>query len=377
MDVIELECPHCGDALELDAAFAGGVCRCSTCGTLMTVPADPSKDRAETLTRRDRPDSPSGRVQTPGARPDVPSARPERPDVPGARPEAPGIERSSSDDLGELAGASAAASTARIIPPSTDELYITSSGKSLKLAASVVPTARKKKKVIRGTIIAAFVLFVLGIVGIIFLAIQLLFSTTDGPKEIEVPEYVGIDPAVNPIKKSEVNLLNVPLGSEVAIIVDATTFARVWYPQVREIVSHAVSLSAANDYMIIPWTDLNPKSFPGKKPGKVAKDQLAKLDQFLAVSNVGTASPVPFAELALEERADQIVLVAGRTLEESELAGLRDAIAKRVDTRFDAIVIGDHDEALEKLAKDNKGRYVSVKLEQVQKWYEEWKKGGS
>lgn len=375
MDVIELECPHCGDALELDAAFAGGVCRCSTCGTLMTVPADPSKDRAETLTRRERPDAPGGRAETPGgARPDVPGGRPSRPDVPGARPDVPGSARDSSADLGELAGAGTAAP--QIITPASDDLYITSSGKSLKLATAVVPTARKKKKVIRGTIIAGFVLFVLGIVGIIFLAIKLLFSATDKPGDITVPDHVGIDPAVNPITKSELNLLNVPLGSEVAIVVDGTSFARVWYPKVREIIGHAASQSATVDYMIIPWTDLNPKSFPGKKPEKIGQDKLTKLDDFLSISNVGSTSPAPFVELALEQRADQIVLVVGRSLEESEVASLRDAIAKRVDTRFDVIVIGDHDEALQKLAKDNKGVYISVKIEQIEKWYDQWKKGG-
>lgn len=375
MDVIELECPHCGDALELDAAFAGGVCRCSTCGTLMTVPADPSKDRAETLTRRDRPDSPGGRAETPGARPDVPGGRSSRPDVPTARPDVPGSARDSASDLEDLASASASKPTPQILTPAADDLYITPSGKSLKLAEAVVPTARKKKKAVNGAIIAGFVLFVIAIVAVIIVAINMLTGITSKPKAVDAPEIVGVDPAINPLVASEVTLLSVPLGSEAAIIVDATSIARSWYPKMREIIGHTVSRSSSVDFMIIPWTDLNPKSFPSKKPEKIGQDKLAKLDEFLSVSNVGATSPIPFVDMALEERADQILLIVGRPLDKDEITALTAAIAKRVDTRFDAIIIGHHDAALATLAKDNKGRYVSLKTEQLQTWYSQWKKG--
>jgi len=368
MDVIELECPHCGDALELDAAFAGGVCRCSTCGTLMTVPADPARERAEAVTRRDRPDAPGGApASAGGGRPDVPggAVRPDAPPGGSARPDAPSSARPDSP-----APAPAASSPTAV----TDELYITSSGKSLKLAEAVVPTARKRKKVIRATVIGAFVAFVLVIIGVIALAISLLMNA--GKPKPETPDHVGIDPNVNPIKAAEANVLGIPIASETAIVMDATGFARQWYPWMREIIGHAVGLSAATDYMIIPWTDLNPKSFPSKKPEKIGPDKLAALDKFLAgPSNVNDASPAAFVGMALEERADQIILIAGQPLDEAEVQALRDAIAKRVDTRVDAIAIGAHDAGLEQLAKDNKGKYISVTTEQLQKWHADWKKG--
>jgi hypothetical protein len=37
--VISLPCSHCQKTLEVDEAFAGGVCRCQHCGTIQTVPA--------------------------------------------------------------------------------------------------------------------------------------------------------------------------------------------------------------------------------------------------------------------------------------------------------------------------------------------------
>ena len=39
LKLIELECPGCSERLELDAGFAGGVCRCQHCGTIQTVPS--------------------------------------------------------------------------------------------------------------------------------------------------------------------------------------------------------------------------------------------------------------------------------------------------------------------------------------------------
>jgi hypothetical protein len=37
--MIRLNCTSCREAMEIDEAFAGGVCRCRSCGTIQTVPA--------------------------------------------------------------------------------------------------------------------------------------------------------------------------------------------------------------------------------------------------------------------------------------------------------------------------------------------------
>jgi hypothetical protein len=37
--MISLSCTNCKSVLEIDDAFAGGVCRCTHCGTIQTVPA--------------------------------------------------------------------------------------------------------------------------------------------------------------------------------------------------------------------------------------------------------------------------------------------------------------------------------------------------
>ncbi len=57
-EAIELECPVCSELLEIDIGFAGGICRCSNCGALMTVPTNTGTERAERVGRPDRPDGP-------------------------------------------------------------------------------------------------------------------------------------------------------------------------------------------------------------------------------------------------------------------------------------------------------------------------------
>src|SRR5436305_1348994 len=36
--MIQINCTHCKALLQIDDAFAGGVCRCRYCGTIQTVP---------------------------------------------------------------------------------------------------------------------------------------------------------------------------------------------------------------------------------------------------------------------------------------------------------------------------------------------------
>ncbi|WP_432799977.1 hypothetical protein [Poriferisphaera sp. WC338] len=65
MSKLELECPGCESVLRLDKAFAGGVCRCSHCGMLMSVPKHPTAHGQITKVQAvQRPESPGEGVGT-------------------------------------------------------------------------------------------------------------------------------------------------------------------------------------------------------------------------------------------------------------------------------------------------------------------------
>jgi hypothetical protein len=50
MPNIAVVCPSCNESFKLDDAFAGQACRCAHCGTLMTVPDDPTSQKIEAIT---------------------------------------------------------------------------------------------------------------------------------------------------------------------------------------------------------------------------------------------------------------------------------------------------------------------------------------
>ena len=77
---VVVQCFKCGAILELDEGFRGGVCRCSTCGSLLQVPrADVEEQHSPG--RISRPAAPTVNPSPPLARPDVPPARPVPKDV--------------------------------------------------------------------------------------------------------------------------------------------------------------------------------------------------------------------------------------------------------------------------------------------------------
>lgn len=377
MDVIELECPHCGDELELDAAFAGSVCRCSTCGTLMTVPADPKQERSEKIARRDRPDAPDGGSESQASdaavvdgasaraeSPIAPAAAATRPDTPSARPDFPGDEPTPARPESPVAAM-----------PAEEDVFVTDTGKAVHLHGRV-PTARKRKKqAIRTTVIAAFVGLTLMLVVVIILAMNMLFGDKK-PKNTDTPEIVGVDPSKNPITDNVADILGVSIGKECAIIIDGTGFSRTWFPMLSEIIAREVALAPDTEFLVIVYTDIGPALFPGDKPAKIDKAKIADLEKFLSrITTVNDGSVVAAAQKALDARADQLLIVAGRALEANEMSDLTAAVSKRVDTQVDVVLIEADDAALGDFAKANKGRHVRLKSELLKQWYDAWKKG--
>ncbi|QQE11670.1 hypothetical protein JD969_19650 [Planctomycetota bacterium] len=62
--MLELHCPKCNQSLNIDEAFAGSVCRCSNCGTLMSIPELPASKHNtppedQPISRIDNPLQPS------------------------------------------------------------------------------------------------------------------------------------------------------------------------------------------------------------------------------------------------------------------------------------------------------------------------------
>jgi hypothetical protein len=104
---LQVNCRICGKAMILDRGFAGGVCRCSDCGTLMKVPERlfenaQGSSMGDSGPVRDRPAAPAASTPTTGA--GIPSPRRPQPTPQPGR-------SSSSVSLADLSGADAGGSS--------------------------------------------------------------------------------------------------------------------------------------------------------------------------------------------------------------------------------------------------------------------------
>lgn len=352
--MIELECPQCKSMLELDAGFAGGVCRCSSCGTLMTVPTDPTHERAEMLTRPDRPDAPGSK--RPSAASPLPSAD-ARPEAPG-RPETPGAPAAPAETPAEAPAATA-----------DTEVFTTASGKIIRVPRRLVVTAKTKRKVIRGTIIAVFfgvmAVIVVGTVSAIF------FATRSGaPDEAENVETHGeYDRSTNPYKLNSPNFLTIPLRGKAIVVMDSSESSSRWMSAMRAAVVSAASKAPSGGlFQVIIWGE---QGYTASPPEPKAMDgaAIAELEKFLdAVVSRGDASPLTALEKAIEFKPDQIILVTGKTLSRNQIRNIGDLIEPE-KVKFDAVTMDTELLELEALTKKKGGRYINLPTSQLTEWY--------
>lgn len=287
MQTLELECPSCQEMLELDAGFAGGVCRCSNCGTLMTVPSDAG--RAETLSR-------------PSSAPSYGVAD----DDDDADALASLSEASSGSGLSER-GASGRRSSGRSAAVEPGE-YRTSSGKVVRLDSTVkVPTANKRKTVRVATTVIFFGVVAAGVVAGV-LVILAIMSSGGGPGGTGGggDAVVAYDPAANPYELPFANIAGLPVQGSVAVVVEASGDSADWMQPFGDLVSAGLS-----------------------KPGEGATVGLYAAGS--ADNGYAGIDPTPVADLGPDELTDWFAKMPAA--DEPDFAGAtRDAIDTAPDT---------------------------------------------
>lgn len=283
MDQIELECPKCKTLLNLDSGFAGGVCRCSNCGTLMTVPSDPSNEKAEEVIGRrrpQRPGSPEGSKRS--SRPDTPDAvhgaprsskrdRPEDNVAPEGQMvvdpsansdgDAPDVTESETESFEPIekprpsrrSGSKSRSSKSkrggtrrgRAEPPEEDEgeqILVTKSGKKITVSSTRnIPTAKKSKKMlIRAITAVIFISVLLVIIGISVAAIALLASS-DTDQQIAIEQQLAFDVqnfsydrSANPVLMDKPNAMGFPMRGRTMIVIIVSQESKPYLPFVAK-----------------------------------------------------------------------------------------------------------------------------------------------
>lgn len=340
---IDLNCPGCDALLELDRGFAGGVCRCSTCGTLMTVPRV-ANEKAERLLRAERP----------GEAPPRRSERPERPE----RPESPRRERP-----GNTPPSSPPPSHSSSTDSSDEQTFRTASGREIRLDERRVPMANAKRQAIRAATVAVFVAVVGGALGLCGLAAYMLL-TQPTAEEIAASNYVetfSYDESANPFAIEAPNLLGLPLTNRVALIFDPSNLSASTLGVLREALLDGLSRDANSvrvSLYILEAEDGFVLLADREPLGRADLDTMR--DALSDTRNEPTGvSLLTAVQQALDFDPQTLITVTGRDLPGAEAAAIEEAIPAE-GVRFDALMIGADSFALEDAARRTNGHYATL-----------------
>jgi len=351
MATLELDCPGCDQTLELDAGFAGGVCRCSHCGTLMTVPSDTSQG-AEKLSRPDRPD---------------------RPDAPGpARPESPGQRSTEADDVeveAQVDGEAEAEATG-----DATQTYTTASGQTVRLDQHSVPTAAPKKRPMVRAVTAGVIVAVLaGLVGLVGFALMTVMGGGDDGtptgKQAAVDQF-GYDPSVNIYTLEEPNVLGLPLGQTTAIVVDASGNSRDWLGLVQDAVRVGVMREGgAGNLGLVYAKEAKPLAL-SDKPTSLGDLTTEKIHAFQdPIAAAGVAPLAPAVERAMKWSPDKLILVTGQMIDSGEADAIAQTLGDNASVTVVVVLINRFSDAAKQLAESRGGRFVELSSGQLTRWY--------
>ncbi len=343
--MLELECPSCGEQLELDRGFAGGVCRCFGCGTLMTVPADPRHHAPEKLVRPSAPGAPASQPEDAADRP----ARPDRPDRP-ARPDSPAPTPAASGET------------------EASDTYTTASGQVVHVAADSVPTARRRRTGVRVTTAAVFIVIVLAIVGACVGAIVVLVSGPPAPDATaSAVEQFGYDPSVNPYTLQSPTIVGLPITASTAVIVDASGASRGWLELVQDQLNLGLTRPGkAAAVRLVYAAEPDPRAFAARTASGSDPERLASFQSEFRARGVAPLGDA--VTMALDQSPERIVLITGQTFYGSDADAFVEPL-REAAVQVDVIDVGGDNDALRDLAESTGGRYVALAERDLQDWY--------
>jgi len=339
--MIDLNCPDCGVPLRIDEGFAGGICRCSHCGALMTVPEDRTR-HAEQLHRAERP----------------------------GRPEAPG------------AAAPAASSDS--------EQFVTASGRTVEVPTERlrrVPVAQRKRYGVRIAVVTAFVLIAAGLAVALIVSVANVLQSQQGepvtPERAEeeaaavTAEAYAYDPRANPYLIEEPNLFGIPVdlasGRTLRIVVDASAAMQPQIDFAREVLTANLRTLEPTGaaVQVLFAAGGAARAYPAEPQPAGRWDMPGWMEALDAIEAGGQIRLEPAIEAALDPKPDRLAIVLRMTPRQAVMEELAaTVVASGVPT--DVIQLGRSSPGLEPIAERTGGRYVDLPEAQITDWYMEY-----
>jgi len=397
MDQMELECPGCGALLEIDAGFSGAVCRCFECGTLMTVPADASREKPEQLRRPEAPapvsrnritDDIADEIELTNGQGPVGSEGPTgligmpSESIPSERLSTENTyirDYTSAEDEHTPQPARAATHASVGDMPSSDALlYTTASGRRVRVRRNaVIPTAQKRRRrLVKATTLVLLLALAASVIGVIFVALRLVSApiVDENPDPITARDL--FDPRVNPFLDDQPRFFGLKLAPRSVVLLDLSGNSQPWFEDANLALRNTMAnLRESQALQIIYFAEDRLHRVP-ETAQPISPEHRERIQQLRdELWPAGTADPRRALAAALAQHPDQVVLVTSQILFDQQiqdlLASVQDVGASRV--RVDVMMVGESQSELQDFAHKAGGQFVQVPLGNFRQWYQAYR----
>lgn len=347
MQTLDIECPSCGEMLELDAGFAGGVCRCSNCGTLMTVPSEAGK--AESLIK---PTSSTamgaGGLDSMG----VPDPEPRR------------SNRASKSKSGKGKRGKSKKGRPTIATIEAGE-YRTTSGKIIQVEETTrVPMAESKKKQIRMATTIVFFSIVAAVVAIAAVAI-IMFSGGPGNFVGGGNSDVEYDPAANPYTLTYANVMGLPVQGHTAVVIEASQYSEEWMAQVGDIITAGLSKEMQGGEVALIGAANKPVLLAGGPPRKLPLKPGELGTWFNKLPAEGEADMSAAIKSALDSKPETLIVIVGYA-DSANIEAWDALVADQKEMKVHAVHIGNSSPELQGWMGERGGETVVLSIDQIE-----------
>jgi hypothetical protein len=386
MPEIELDCPSCQEHLTLDEAFADGVCRCSNCGTVMSVPSQARSQSTRPGAPMLRPDLPAG-VKSHGRK-----KRRQLVDEITVEAEQEAIEAQSerlnpaamdTDEIAleefehDLDDRESSAHHAMLVTAKEDGSFVTPSGRKISVSSpALIPTApsvQEEQEPRRRSMMITFVGMLIMtastilILGITYFSMMLLNEQANQAADPASPTATA--PTSNPFSSDQPNFFHLPLKNQTALVVDGYGLSSAWNSQMKKSMVAASKTFGPNAVQFFFFTDVDkPHVYPAEAGvlGPIQRQELGNLIE-TELYTINVSDPMAALAKALESRPKQLILMTGQKLSREKIRAIGNLIGG-ARLRFDVILVDVSDIQWTRLTATYGGQSLTVTESQVVQW---------
>jgi hypothetical protein len=367
--MISLQCTHCQQRLEMDDAFAGGVCRCQYCGTIQTVPKKGRSGSGTSSKSSSKSASAKALYKKNGA------------GAAGQQNEPPQQAGTGLDELAQIVASSGLARGSLRKPPpvAAGRDRAEGAGPTDESADAAVGGPRPKPaSPVRPVFIAGG-----AVIGV--LLVLVFYFAFRGPAAPPTPAgQAGRTPPqattpapdehTTPAEVTGPSFAGIPLGDhgDVVYVLDRSQANEPFMDALKVAAYKSIrSLGGKRNFQVIFWhrTDEGIVAYPEDRTAPASGDEIAAArKRFEDVVAYQTTDLKPTVSKAVSVTPAAIVIVTakGPSLEESSVATVREAIGDVSGIKVHTLSLGEAESpVLKQIAEQFGGEYRQVTLSQL------------